>query len=69
MLFFYALEERAPSYVLGFAAFCLLASIYGFMQGVWPFGLVELVWAGVAVRRWVRRQGGANDVQRGTGRQ
>jgi hypothetical protein len=52
MLAFYALEDRSPWYVLAFAAACGLGSVYGFLQGAWPFGLVEAVWAGVAVRRW-----------------
>jgi hypothetical protein len=33
-----------------------LGSIYGFLQGAWPFGLVEAVWAVVALRRWGVRQ-------------
>jgi len=37
---------------------CALASIYGFLQGAWPFGLVEAVWAGVAIKRWRKRTGG-----------
>jgi hypothetical protein len=49
MLIFYALEDRSPWFVLAFAAACALGSIYGFLQGAWPFGLVEAVWAGVAV--------------------
>jgi hypothetical protein len=52
MLVFYALEERNPLFTLCFAAACLLGSIYGFLQGAWPFGLVEAVWAAVAARRW-----------------
>ena len=48
----YALEERSPWFVLAFAACCLLASIYGFLQGAWPFGAVEAVWALIAFRRW-----------------
>jgi len=52
MLAFYALEDRSPWYVLAFAAACALGSIYGFLQGAWPFGIVEAVWAGVAVWRW-----------------
>jgi hypothetical protein len=52
MLATYALEERGPRYILGFAASCALGSIYGFLQGAWPFGLVEAVWALVALRRW-----------------
>jgi hypothetical protein len=55
MLVFYALEDRHPGYVLGFSVSCLLASAYGFLQGAWPFGVVELVWAAVAFRRWRRR--------------
>lgn len=52
MLVFYALEERHPLYTLGFAAACALGSAYGFLQGAWPFGVVEAVWTLVAVRRW-----------------
>lgn len=54
MLVCYALEERSPKFVLGFAAACVLASAYGFLQGAWPFGMVEAVWAVVAFRRWWR---------------
>jgi hypothetical protein len=52
MLIFYALEERSPWFILAFAAACALGSLYGFLQGAWPFGLVEAVWAGVAAYRW-----------------
>ena len=52
MLIFYALEDRSPWFVLAFAAACALGSLYGFLQGAWPFGAVEAVWAGVAVYRW-----------------
>ena len=53
MLVCYALEARSPWYVLAFAAACGLGSLYGFLQGAWPFGLVEAIWAGVALRKWV----------------
>ena len=52
MLVTYALESRSNWYVLAFAAACALGSVYGFLQGAWPFGLVEGVWSGVALRRW-----------------
>ncbi|MBN8995961.1 MAG: hypothetical protein J0H63_00565 [Rhizobiales bacterium] len=52
MLVFYALEDRNPHFILGFAAACALGSAYGFLQGAWPFGVVEAIWALVAVRRW-----------------
>jgi len=56
MLVCYALESRSPLYVIGFAVACALGSAYGFLQGAWPFGLVEAVWTVVAARRWLLRQ-------------
>ena len=52
MLVCYALEERSPWFILAFAAACALGSAYGFLQGAWPFGLVEAVWFVVALGRW-----------------
>jgi hypothetical protein len=57
MLVCYALEETSRWFVLAFAVACALGSIYGFLQGAWPFGLVEAVWAVVALRRWSVRRG------------
>jgi hypothetical protein len=54
MLACYALEDRSSWFILGFAGACALGSVYGFLQGAWPFGLVEAVWSLVAVRRWRR---------------
>ena len=54
MLVCYAFEDRSRWFVLAFAAPCGLGSVYGFMQGAWPFGLVEAIWALVAVRRFAR---------------
>jgi hypothetical protein len=56
MLLCYALECRGHWFVLGFAASCALASAYGFLQGAWPFGVVEAIWAAVALRRWRKRR-------------
>ena len=53
MMVMYALERRHPSFVLAFALGCLLSSAYGFVSGAWPFGAVELVWTGVAARRYL----------------
>lgn len=58
MLLCYALEARAPAWTLGFAFACLMGSAYGFLQGAWPFGLVELVWSGVALAKWWRLRAG-----------
>jgi hypothetical protein len=52
MVVCYALEAHSSWFVLAFAASCILGSIYGFLQGAWPFGLVEGVWAVIAARRW-----------------
>jgi len=52
MLLFYTLERRSRWYTLAFAGACALGSAYGFLQGAWPFGVVEAVWSIVAVRRW-----------------
>jgi hypothetical protein len=53
MLGFYALEHRSPWFILAFSGACVLASLYGFLSGAWPFGVVEIIWAGVAFRRWM----------------
>ena len=52
MMVMYALERRHHLYLLGFALGCLLSSVYGFLSGAWPFGVVELIWAGIALRRY-----------------
>src|SRR3954454_1807831 len=52
MLVFYMLEDRSPWFILAFGGACVLGAAYGFLQGAWPFGLVEAIWAGVAIRRW-----------------
>ena len=53
MLVFYALEHRSHWFILAFALACVLGSIYGFLQGAWPFGCVEAVWSVIVVRRWL----------------
>jgi hypothetical protein len=52
MMAMYALERRGRRFVLLFALGCLLSSAYGFLSGAWPFGIVEFIWSGVALRRW-----------------
>jgi hypothetical protein len=56
MLLFYALENRSAWFVLAFAGACILGSVYGFLQGAWPFGVLEAVWSVVALLRFVRRR-------------
>jgi len=57
MLVCYALEARSRWFILAFAGACVMGSIYGFLQGAWPFGLVEAVWSVVAIRRWAKASG------------
>jgi hypothetical protein len=52
MVVFYALEDHSAWFILAFSGACILGSLYGFLQGAWPFGVVEAVWAGIAVWRW-----------------
>ena len=58
MLVCYALEDRSHWFILAFAGSCALGSLYGFLQGAWPFGIVEAIWCAVAARRWWIKQRG-----------
>jgi hypothetical protein len=55
MLVFYAMEDRSHWFILAFAGACAMGSAYGFLQGAWPFGLIEAIWPIVALRRWRTR--------------
>lgn len=52
VMFMYAMEGRHRGFVAAFACGCALASVYGFLSGAWPFGVVEAIWAVVALRRF-----------------
>ena len=52
MMLMYALERRGPRFILAFALGCALSSVYGFLSGAWPFGVVEAIWTGVALHRF-----------------
>ncbi len=52
MMAMYALERRGRPFVLFFALGCLLSSAYGFLSGAWPFGVIEVIWFGIAVHRY-----------------
>ncbi len=53
MMLMYALERRGRKFILAFGLGCALSSAYGFLAGTWPFGVVEAIWAVIAVRRYV----------------
>jgi hypothetical protein len=52
MMAMYALERRHRRFLLAFSLGCLLSSAYGFLSGAWPFGVVEFIWSGIALRRY-----------------
>ena len=52
MMVMYALERRGRHFIAAFALGCALSSVYGFLSGAWPFGVVEGVWTLVALRRY-----------------
>jgi hypothetical protein len=54
MMLMYALERRGPRFILAFALGCALSSLYGFLSGAWPFGVVEAIWTAIAVHRFRR---------------
>jgi hypothetical protein len=64
MMLMYALESRGPNFILAFALGCVLSSAYGFLSGTWPFGVVELIWSGVAVNRYRSLTAGRDDIPR-----
>jgi hypothetical protein len=61
MMVMYALEHRHAAFILAFAVGCGLSSLYGFLSGAWPFGVVEAIWALVAIRRYVDRRRSRSD--------
>ena len=65
MMAMYALEARGRGFIVAFAAGCALSSGYGFLSGAWPFGVVEGVWALVALRRY-RRAAASGATAQGT---
>ncbi len=54
MVISYALENKSPWFILIFAFACALGSVYGFLQGAWPFGIAEAIWCVIAFRRWLK---------------
>jgi hypothetical protein len=65
MMLMYALEHRHRSFVLAFACGCALSSVYGFLAGTWPFGVVEAIWAAIALRRYHQLRGEGNGSRSG----
>ena len=60
MLVCYALEKRSPWFILAFAGSCALGSVYGFLQGAWPFGIAEAFWGAIALKKWIKVRKGSS---------
>lgn len=58
MMLMYAFERRHSSFILAFAFGCAMSSAYGFLAGTWPFGVVEAIWAVIALERWRKVRSG-----------
>ena len=52
----YAFEDRSPALILVFAVACLAAAAYAALIRSWPFAVVEAIWSGIALRRWLLRR-------------
>ena len=52
----YAFEDRSPRFILVFALACLAAASYAALIRSWPFAVVETIWSGIALRRWLLRR-------------
>jgi hypothetical protein len=52
MMAMYALEQRDELFIAAFAVGCALSSVYGFVSGAWPFGVVEAIWCVIAFKRY-----------------
>jgi hypothetical protein len=60
MLLCYALERRSPLFTFGMASACVAAAVYGFLQGAWPFAVIEGIWAAIAYFRWWKDRNSSN---------
>lgn len=56
MMVMYALERRGRRFTAAFACGCALSSLYGFLSGAWPFGVIEAIWTMIAANRFRTRQ-------------
>ena len=54
MVVAYALDRRHPVLAFVFAGGCSLSSLYAFLVGSPPLGVVEALWAGLALKRALR---------------
>jgi hypothetical protein len=53
MMLFYFRESRGKIYTLLFGIACFFSSSYGFLSGAWSFGVIELAWGLMTLRKYV----------------
>ncbi len=62
MLIAYIFEARSTIWLFVFATACVSSSVYGWLAGTIPFGIVEIIWAIFAYRKWwIAKQNFKND--------
>ena len=61
MVVSYGLEWRGPLWVATFAVGCVGAAVYAVLTGAWVFVALELVWAGLATRRFALLRAGSSE--------
>ena len=51
-LLFWMHQGESRSCILALAVCLAAMTVYAFLQGAWPMGMIESVWCAAAVRRW-----------------
>ena len=54
MVISYALERHSVIFIATFALGCVLAAVYAYLIGSYPFLIAEGIWAFIAFARWRR---------------
>lgn len=62
MVMCYWLEPRHRRYTFLMGVLCVLMAVYAYLQGSYPFILVEGAWAYVAFTRWRQLEKASRDV-------
>ena len=52
MVISYALERYSSFFIATFALGCVLAAVYAYHLGSYPFLIAESIWAAIAFARW-----------------
>lgn len=56
MVLAYSLESRGSIWIAVFSVACLTTAVYGAVSGAWLFAVLEVIWAGIAMKRFQATQ-------------